>query len=1030
MWLSDLSIKRPVFITMLVIAVSVVGGMFYFRMPVDLFPDVSIPVVAVRTIYPGTTPSEVEMLLSKPIEEAVSSLSHVEAVTSRSQESASLVMIEYSLDYSSEKAADDVRRKVASIRGSLPTDAHEPEVLRFDPSSNPILSFAIADRAGELGAAELRQLVDDKLVPRIQRVPDVGAVNVTGGLEREVHVDLNLDRIRAQGLAVQQVVGAIRGENLSVPGGRITEGERERLIRTDGEFGSLDDLAGVPILTPRGATVLLRDLATVSDGFADQRAITRLNGSTSVVVDIQKQSGTNTVRVADGVKVELEGIRRDYPDLDIQVAVDQSTFTRESTEDVLVSILLGALLAAAVVLAFFRDLRNTLVTIAGLPVVILGTFVAAYLCGFTLNMITLLALSISIGMLIDDAIVVRENIFRHMEAGEEPKEAASRGTAEIALAVIATTLTIVAVFAPIAFTPGIAGRFLREFGVTVSLAVLISLVEAFTLAPMLSAYFFKKLPPRESRADRFEGAWSRVERGYRRTLGWAVTYRLVVVGVGVATLVASLAMLPLMKLSFVSDFDRSELAVNLEMAPGTTLAEMDRVTLEVENRLRREPEVRDLFTLVGSGGVEGSVERATIRVMLDRKGAIEPVVARIRPDLAKLPGVRYDIDLSANTFTGMMMPSTTGSRSSPLRFSVQGPSLADLDVASAEIVAALGRIPGVVDVDRSLRAGRPELRVEVDRPRAADLGISTAQVGATVRTLVNGETATKYRAGDEEYDVVVRLRPADRDRASEIAELPLVTNRGSLVPLSAIARLVPSAGPASITRLNRQREVTVGAGYSGRQLGEVTNDAKAAIAALDLPAGVTVDLAGETKYMEEAFSNLLFALILSVLFIYVVLASQFESFIHPFTVMLALPLSFVGALFALLVTGQSVDMVALIGIILLMGLVTKNSILLVDFTNALKREGHSTREAVLRAGPIRLRPIAMTTFAMIFGMLPVALGYGAGAEIRTPMAIAVIGGLITSTLLTLIVVPVAYTLIDDLTARLRRWRAPAAPAQG
>ena len=1039
MWLSDLSIKRPVFITMVVLAISVVGGLLYTRMPVDLFPNIAIPVIAVRTVYPGTTPQEVETLLAKPIEEAVSSLNHVDAVHSTSQESVSIVVIEYSLDYPIKDAADDVRQKLASIRNDLPADAKDPEVLRFDPAATPILTFAIADRRGQMSPDQLRTLMDDKLVPRIERVPGVGTVDVTGGLVRQVHVDLNLDRLRAQGLGVQQVIAAVKGENLNVPGGRLTEGGREQLLRTLGEFQSLDEIASVPLATPRGGTIYLRDVAAISEGFEDQTARSRLNGKESVVASIQKQSGTNTVRVAEAVKAELKRIQAERPEVEIAIATDQSTFTKEATLDVLVSLLMGALLAAVVVFAFFRDVRNTLVTVAGLPVIVLGTFIAMDVAGFTINMITLLGLSISIGMLIDDAIVVRENIFRHMEAGEEPKEAASRGTAEIALAVLATTMTIVAVFVPIAFTPGIAGRFLRDFGLTVALAVLISLFEAFTFAPMLSAYFFRRvaLTPGPSPASRERGAegglrggtYGRVESGYRAALRWSLRHRLVVVLVAILALAGSLAMFPLLGRSFVSDFDRGELSVSLEMPPGTTLDEMDRVTAEVEEMLRRQPETQEVFSIVGSTGGSTSPEQASIKVELKGRGMIDSLQNRIRPELEALPGVKYAIDLQANTIVGMMLPQMASVRSRPFQLSVQGSNFADLDAASARVAEMLQRIPGVVDVDRSLRPGRPEVQVQVDRTRAADLGISTAQIGSTVRALVNGEAATKYTQGDKELDVLVRLRPEDRERTDDIAQLPLLTPRGAQVPLSSVARLTLGTGPAQIERKDRQREVLVGAGYMGRELGEITNDANAALASLPLPPGVTAQVTGQTKYMEEAFSNLALAFGLAVLFIYVVLASQFESFAHPFTIMLALPLSFVGALASLLLAGKSLDMVGLIGIILLMGLVTKNSILLVDFTNAMRARGHSIQEAILRAGPIRLRPIMMTTLSMIFGMLPIALGYGAGAEIRMPMAIGVIGGLTTSTLLTLIVVPVVYTLVDDLSRRLTGRRGETAAAE-
>ena len=1027
MWLSDISIRRPVFITMVILALSVVGGLTYSRMAVNLFPDIAIPVVAVKTIYAGATPQEVESQITKPVEEAVSSLSHVDKVTSTSSENVSLVVIQYSLDYPIKDAADDVRQKIASIRNNLPADAQEPEVLRFDPSATPILSFAISDKRGQQTPEQLRTLMDDTIVPRLERVQDVGTVSVTGGDVRQIHVDLNLDKMRAQMLTPQSIMTAIGMANLNVPGGTINQGGQEAPLRTLGEFTSLDDIRAVQIATPRGGKVFLRDIATVSSGYEDKTILSRLNGKDSVVASIQKQSGSNTVQVADAIKAELDRIQADYPNLAIAIASDQSTFTQESTRDVVVSLLIGALLAAVVVFLFFRDVMNTLVTVIGLPVIVLSTFIAMSAAGFTLNMISLLALSISIGMLIDDAIVVRENIFRHMENGEEPRVAASRGTAEIALAVLATTLTIVSVFAPIAFTPGIAGRFLKEFGLTVVIAVLFSLFEAFTFAPMLSAHFFRRRAPKAQSAERPSGGYARVERGYRAALGWSLRHRLVVVLVAVLAMGASVAILPHLGRSFVSDFDQGELTVSLQMAPGTTLDEMDSVTKGVEAMLDKQPEVKDLFTTVGSES--GGPEQASIQVRLKGRGMLDSFQQHIRPELAKLPGVTYAIDLSANTIVGMMLPQVSGVTSRPFQLSVQGDNMADLDVASQRVMDMLARIPGAVDIDRSLQPGNPEVQVQVNRAAAADLGVSSAQIGTTVRALVNGQTATKYTEGDKQIDVLVRLRPEDRSRIADIASLPMLTPSGAQVPLSAVANVTYGTGPATITRSDRQREVIVGCGYSGRQLGEITNDANALLSTLQLPPGVTVKPTGTSVYMQEAFSSLLVAFGLAILFIYAVLASQFESFVHPLTIMLALPLSFVGALAALIITGKAIDIVVLIGIVLLMALVTKNSILLVDFTNTLRRRGYTTREAILRAGPIRLRPILMTTFAMIFGMLPIALGFGAGAEVREPMAIAVIGGLVTSTLLTLLVVPVGYTLIDDLSRLLRRGGGAAGEAE-
>ncbi len=1018
MWLADVSIKRPVFITMVTIALVVLGWISYGRMPVDLFPELNIPVVAVRTIYPGATPQEVETLVSKPIEQAVSSLSHVESVSSTSNESVSLVVAQFAMEYSTKEATDEVRQRVEAIRSSLPADIMDPDVLRYDPAATPIVSIAVADRRGTLDPYRLRRLVEDEVVTRLQKAPGVASVTVTGGREREVHVDLILDRLQALGLPVQQVVAAIKGENVNIPGGRVPSGERERLLRLAGQFTSIAELASVPIVTPAGATVYLRDVAVVEDGYKEVRAKSRLNGRDGIIIFVRKQSGTNTVRVAEDVKARLREVERLFPQLELAVIDDQSVFTRESTVDVMVTLVLGGILAALVVFAFFRSVRNTLVTVAGMPIIVVGSFWFMSNLGFSLNMISLLGLSLSIGMLVDDAIVVRENIFRHTEEGEPPRVAASKATGEIALAVMATTLTIVVVFGPVAFTGGIAGRFLREFGLTIIIAVLLSLFEAFTLAPMLSAYFFKPTPKDVAAAMRQRGAYGRLDRAYRFALAWALRHRAAVVIMGLLSLVASVLVMQSLERSFIRDLDRGNLTINLEMPPGTTLEQIDAAARRAEEIILARPETANVVSSIGSA--DGAVEKASLIVNLKGRGLIDRFQRAIRPELAKLEGVRYDVDLQANSLAGMLSAAAASVRGRPLQVHIKGEDLESIDHASRQVMEALSRVAGVVDLDRSLKPGRPELRVEVDRARAADLGISAAQVGATVRSLVQGERVSRYTAEEHEVDITVRLREADRADVAAIERLPLLSPKGRVVPLSAVARLEPGVGPSQIDRLDRQCAVTVGGSYLGRELGAIVNDARAELAKLDLPPGVDVEFGGTTEYMESAFSDLVFALGLAVVFVYMILASQFGSFVHPFTIMLALPLSFLGAFVGLKVTGQSLDMVGLIGIILLMGLVTKNSILLIDFTNTLRGRGHARDEAVLTAGPIRLRPIMMTTISTIIGMLPVALGYGAGGEVRKPMAIAVVGGMITSTLLTLLVVPVAYTLIDDLGRLARR----------
>ncbi|MDO8670101.1 MAG: efflux RND transporter permease subunit [Dehalococcoidia bacterium] len=1028
-WLADLSIAQPVFITMCVLAIIVVGLISYTRMGLNLFPNISFPIAVIQTTYPGANPEEIERSVTKPIEDALISINGVDTVSSTSMDSVSMVIVQFDMDKNDKEGVDDIRTRINTMRNSLPADVQDPVILRFDPSGTPIMSFAVADTTGKRSVAELRSILEDQLKPRLEQVQGVAAVNVVGGIVREVHVDLKLAQLEAQGISSSQVTQAIRTESLDVPAGRISDGQREELLRTSGQVKSLAQLGDIPVVTrPSGVVVKIKDVATVAEGQAEVRTLSRLDGRDSVVGQVQKQSGTNTVAVADGIKLELDRLQKENPELSFAIAYDESVFTRQSVQDLMSSLLIGAILAALVVLLFFRDLRNTLVTVAGLPMVLLGTFAVLHLLGITLNMISLMALSLSVGMLIDDAIVVRENIFRHMEGGEEPKIAAGRGAGEIALAVIAVTSTIVAVFLPVAFTGGITGQFMRDFGVTVAVAVLISLVEALTLAPMLSAFFFKRVDSsRQSQKGLIGSLFEGLNRRYHAVLRWSLGHRLIVVVVAIAIFGASLALLPFMVFSFVPDTDQGQFAINVVLPPGARLGDTDQKVRAVEQIVKGAPEVAHVFTTVGSS--DGSVEGATVNVKLRELGQTNGLIERLRPQIQQaITGAKLSINRQSGSAIagGSAMSALTGA---PIQFAVQGDDFNALDQISAELVNRFKEIPGAIDVDRSIKAGKPGQVIILDRSRAADLGVGSAQLGATVRSLVNGDRAGTYRAGNKDLNIIVRLAEADRTNIASIQRLPIMTARGNQVPLSTVATIVESSEPSQISRDNRQRQVLVVANYLGRSVGEVLADARLAVASLDLPSGVTIKVVGQTKMQDEMMSSFSLALGLALLFVYMILASQFRSFVHPFTIMLALPFSIVGALLSLFIFRFNFDMLAMIGIILLMGLVTKNSILLVEFINQLRRRGLSVLEAILEAGPIRLRPILMTTLAMIFGMLPSAIGIGAGSEMRKPMSVAVIGGLLTSTLLTLVVVPVAYSLIADLSARILRSRqAPAAIA--
>lgn len=1007
-----LSISQPVLITMLMSALVVVGLLAYTHLPLDLLPDVSFPIVAVSTVYPGASADDVETSITKPIEEAISSLNGVQSVNSTSLENLSQVTVQFTLDTNAQAAAQNVQEKINAIRGSFPLAAQSPTVQRFDFAALPIMTLGIADNTGKTNSEELRRFVDDSIAPSLERLDGVAQVNVSGGLIRQIQVQLNLDALRARHLSPAQISNAIAQSNVNLTGGTVTQNGQDLLLRTPGQFKQLSDIGNVVVSAQGGVPVRVRDVATIVDGYADVDTYSRLNGKDSIAVTVLKQSGSNTVGVADSVRKEVALLQRQYPNVNLVVANDQSEFIKSSVQDSLTDLILGGLFAALVVLFFFRDVRNTVVTVVGLPVIMIGTFAVMQILGLTLNIVTLLALSLAVGLVIDDAIVVRENIFRHMERGEDPKTAALNGTNEVGLAVLAMTLTVVSVFLPIAFVGGLIGKFFSQFGLAVTAAVLISLFEAFTLAPMLSAHWFKRRQPSPG-LEHAEGAAAQLgwlDQRYRRALGWTLSHKRATVGIGALVFLLILACIPFLQLSFFPSTGQNTFSVAIQLPPGTTLDATDAQARLVEAALRNLPDAANVSATVGG---RGTPENASFTVQVKDPNAIPQIEALLRRSMANVPGFAFG--------TGGFGGGGTGVASRQIQMDLQtiGPAN-DLLAASDQIMAAIKDVPGIVDVGRSYQPGKPELHINVDGERAAQIGLNTASVGATVRTLVNGNTASRYQDPGREADILVRLRPEDRSRFQDILGLSLTTASGQTLPLSSVASFANASGPTALERLNREPKITVGANILGRAQQPVVNDIQARLKTLHLPAGVTVSFGGQVQQFNDSFSALFVSLLLSVIFVYMVLASQFGSFTQPFVMMLALPLSLLGAFLALILTGIAFDLTAMIGIIMLFGLVTKNSILLVDFANRLRLSGMPRDQALLTAGPIRLRPVLMTSLALILGSLPVALGLGSGGSFRQPLALVVIGGLITSTVLTLLLVPVAYSILDIVLQRFGR----------
>lgn len=1024
MWISNTSIKRPVFATMVIMSFMVLGVVSMTRLGIDLFPEVNFPFVNVTILYPGAAPEEVETLVTKPVEDAVAGISGVKRVISTSTEGLSRVGIELRLEVDAQAATAEVREKVAAIRGNLPEDIEDPTIQRFDVAALPIMTYAVgSDQPSDV----TRRQVEDDLKPLLEQIDGVAAVEVNGGEVREIQVNLDPRRLEALNLPLSEVAARLAAENLDLPGGQVKRDGRSVSLRTKGEFARVEDIENVILRSDAGSTVRLRDVGQVVDGYEDRTSTTRLNGADAVSFSVRKQSGANTVEIADKIEAALARLAPNFPQLQMRPVHNDADFIKDNVRDVRGHIVFGGLMAVLIIFIFMRDWRSTLISALALPTSVIATFFFMWVVGFTINMMTLMALSLVIGILIDDAVVVRENIYRHMELGADPMTAAREGTSEIGLAVMATTFTILAVFLPVGFMTGIVGQFFKSFALTIAFAVAMSLLVAFTLDPMLSSRFVRFVPPEErmrTRMGRFLERWGayydRIDRRYHRVLAWALQRPWTVVAVAVLVFLASLSTLGMMGTEFVPVEDRGQFEVVAELPPGTSFEQSVELTAALEKQIQSIPEVRQVFSTVG---VNGDPLKANLKVKttkkLERTRGIQAIKVEARQRLASVPLVK-----SIVTDPEFMQGAPN---EAPLNIYVRGDDMAALQRLSDEIVAKVRQVPGAVDVDSTLESGQPEMEARVNRALAADLGFDVGSVASQLRGMVEGIVPTKLREGDKQYDIRVRLAPEFRNDFAAIARAPLYSPRGALVRTSDIVSLEPGVGPTNIEREQRRRQAKIGVELAERPLGDVTNDVARVMSTIQMPPNFEWGFAGDVELMQESAAAMGLALVLAVAFIYIVLASQFESFTEPFLIMLSLPLAIVGALLGIFVTGNNIGMPAMIGIVMLMGLVTKNAILLIDLTNEYVRQGMSVEEAILKAGPIRLRPILMTTMAMILGMLPSALGRGEGGEFRAPISIATIGGLITSTALTLVVVPVAYLLLARVMKRVAAWRtSPAA----
>lgn len=1058
MWFTKVSLKNPVFATMVMLAIVVLGLFSYQRLKVDQFPNIDFPVVVVTVDYPGASPEIVESEVTKKIEEGVNSIAGINALTSRSYEGTAVVIIEFQLHIDGRKAAEDVREKVATVRPNLRTEVKEPRVLRFDPASRPVWSLAVLpdDQASANAntaapsAVELTTWAEQVLKKRLENVRGVGAVNLVGATKREINIYLNPQALETYGVTPEQVVSAVRNENQDLPVGAIRSLAQERVVQIDARMQRPEDFGRI-IVARKGAAsagqagpsapIRLDQVARVNDGAQEVESLALYNGQRTLLLSVQKAQGDNTIEVVDGLNAAVVDIRKLLPPgVRLEVISDSSRPIRVAVTNVRQTLIEGAVLTVLIVFLFLNSWRSTVITGLTLPIALIGTFLFMNMFGFTINMITLMALSLCVGLLIDDAIVVRENIVRHVQMGKGAYAAAMDGTQEIGLAVLATTLSIVAVFMPIGFMGGIIGKFFHEFGITIVAAVMISMFVSFTLDPMLSSVWHD--PSIHAHGQRtepvtfydktigrvtgwFDRATDALAEGYQHILRWSLVHKLATLFIALGIFVLSIFMVPLLGTEFVPKADFSETTVNFYTPVGSSLEATEAKARQVEGILRELPEVRYTLATINTGSAQGKMYASIYVRLVDRKDrsrSVDAMSTVLRERLQRVPGITV-------THVGLLDP--VGGQKQ-IEFSLQGPDLRELERLTAEVSEKIRHIPGLVDLDSSAKPDKPVIALEVKRDVASDLGLSVAQMATSLRTLVAGTTVGNWRAPDDQtYDVNVRLAPESRTAPQDLERLPFALSAADgttrIVRLNQVAQVSESTGANQINRRDLTREVAVNANVAQRSAGEVSADIRKALDSVVFPPGYRYQFGGSTKNMAESFGYAISALVMAIIFIYMILASQFKSFLQPLALMTSLPLTLIGVVLALLMFRSTLSMFSIIGVVMLMGLVTKNAILLVDFAIRAREEhvndagqtvpGLPRAEALLLAARVRLRPILMTTLAMIFGMVPLAFALSEGSEQRAPMGQAVIGGVITSSLLTLVVVPVVYCYMDDLA----RW---------
>ncbi len=1009
MKIADISIKRPVFITVIMIAITILGFVSLSKLALNDMPNADMPYVSVVVLEPGASPDEVETKVTKKIEEAVGEISGIETISSTASQGTSQTIVAFNLGMDSEAAAQSVRDKIAGIRGELPTDIYDPVISKFDMSSAPILSIAVY---GLEDNQQLSDITENTIKRKLYAIPGIGSVDISGKDTREIHIKLDNNKLQQYNLTAGEILNSISSDNVDRSTGMVTDGEKEISITTDSRIKSIKDFENILVATRNNTEIRLSDVAEVEDGFEEKSSIAYYKGNPAIGIEIVKQSDANTVTVAKEVRKTLEELKTSLPEgVHADIVSDNSTSIEDSVNDVMKTIVEGCILAVIVVFLFLNEWESTLISATSLPISIISTFICIKLMNFSLNTMSLMALSLAVGLLIDDAIVVIENTVRHMHMGKTPLQAAKDAASEIGFAVIATTSAVISVFLPVAMVEGILGKYFIEFALTVVFSMAVSLIVSFTLVPMMAS---KLLKPGKKVGKTFVGRffnWFNVKfdlvaEKYSDLVIVALNKRKLVLGVSAALFVGSLLLATTLGFSAIPATDKGQLTVSAQFDSGLTLDAASDKTKQLEGVIKKYPEVKLMYSSVKKSSASIKVELVDKK---QRKESSREIAARLGDDLKGISGAQV-------TVAAASVASESGSKD--VSYVLVGTDRTKVQAYAKELESKLKKDPNARDVSTNDKSGTPEVKVVVDRDKAADLGVNSSTAASALSTLFGGTTAGKYSNGSDRYDVKVELQDDQRQNLDNLDEIYISGSNNKLVQLSQITKKVIETGSASLHRYDKQPSIEVSCNVTGISSGTFQNKYMKTIQG-ELPEGVTVSIGGINGMLQDGINSLIVAIFMSIVFLYLVMAAQFESFIDPISIMFSLPLAIIGAILGTLAFGSSMSMVSLIGIILLMGLVSKNGILLIDSAKVRIRKGVPVKEALREAGLVRLRPIVMTTLAMIFGMIPLAIASGAGTEMRAPMAQAVIGGLITSTILTLFVVPIVYTILDDLKKRFK-----------